>query len=54
VPVAATLKEAVFPAITDWLAGCVAMEGATVVLVTVSTAGLLVALPPLLLTSAVN
>jgi hypothetical protein len=54
VPVAATVNEAVFPAITVWLAGCVVMAGATVVLVTVSTAALLVALPAVLLTSAVN
>jgi hypothetical protein len=54
VPVAATVNEAVFPAITVWLAGCVVIWGATVVLVTVSTAALLVALPAVLLTSAVN
>ena len=29
VPVAATVNEAVFPAITVWLAGCVVMAGAT-------------------------
>ena len=49
-PVAATVNEAVFPAITVWLAGCVVMAGATAVLVTVSTAALLVALPAVLLT----
>jgi hypothetical protein len=54
VPVAATVNEAVFPAITVWLAGCVVMAGPTVVLVTVNTAALLVALPAVLLTSAVN
>lgn len=54
VPVAATVNEAVFPAITVWLAGCVVMAGATTALVTVSTAALLVALPAVLLTSAVN
>ncbi len=54
VPVAATVNEAVFPAITDWLAGCVEMAGATTGFVTVSTAALLVALPALLLTATVN
>lgn len=53
-PVADTLKVAVFPEMIVWLAGCVAMAGATVVFVTVSTAGLLVAFPTVLLTSAVN
>ncbi len=28
-PVAATLKEAVCPAVTVWLAGCAVIEGAT-------------------------
>lgn len=54
VPVAATVNEAVFPAITVWLAGCLVICGATVALVTVSTAALLVALPAVLITSAVN
>ena len=54
VPLAATLNVAVFPAITVWLTGCVVMKGATVAAVTVSTAALLVALPALLLTTAVN
>ncbi len=53
-PLAATVNDAVFPAITVWLAGCVVMAGATVVLVTVSIAAALVALPAVLLTSAVN
>ncbi len=53
-PVAATVNDAVFPAITVWLAGWVEMPGATVALVTVSTAALLVALPALLLTATVN
>lgn len=53
-PVAVTLKEAVLPAITDWLAGCAVIPGATVGFVTVRTAALLVALPALLVTSAVN
>ena len=48
------MNEAVFPAITVWLAGCVVIAGATVAVVTVSTAALLVALPAVLLTSAVN
>jgi len=52
--VAATAKDAVFPAITVWLAGCVVIEGATKGLVTVSIAALLVALPALLLTATVN
>ncbi len=54
VPVAATVNEAVFPAITVWLAGCVVIAGATVELVTVSTAAAVVAFPAVLLTSAVN
>jgi hypothetical protein len=54
VPVAATANDAVFPAITVWLAGCVVMDGATTGLVTVSMAALLAALPALLLTAAVN
>ena len=53
-PLAATVNDAVFPAITVWLAGCVVIAGATVELVTVSIAALLVALPAVLLTSAVN
>jgi hypothetical protein len=44
----------VFPAITVWLAGCVVIAGATVALVTVSNAALLVALPALLLATTVN
>jgi len=54
VPVAPTVNEAVFPAITVWLAGCVVMAGATAAVVTVSMAALLVELPAALLTSAVN
>lgn len=53
-PVAATINDAVFPAITVWLAGCVVIDGATAALVTVSTAGLLVMLPALLVTETVN
>jgi hypothetical protein len=54
VPLAATVNEAVFPAMIVWLAGCVVMAGATVALVTLSTAVLLVTLPALLLTATVN
>ena len=53
-PVAATVNEAVFPAITVWLAGCVVMAGATLAFVTVNTAVLLLAFPALLLTAALN
>ena len=48
------MNEAVFPAITVWLAGCVVIAGATVAVVTVRTAALLVAFPAELLTSALN
>jgi hypothetical protein len=48
------VNEAVFPAITVWLAGCVVIAGATAALVTVSKAALLVTLPAELLTAAVN
>jgi hypothetical protein len=54
VPVAATLKVAVWPAVTVWLVGWVVIEGATVTEFTVSVAGLLVTLPIVLLTSTVN
>ena len=53
-PVAATLKVAVWPAVTVWLAGCVVIEGATGAGFTESVAALLVALPALLLTTTVN
>ncbi len=53
-PVAATANDAVFPAITVRLAGCVVIAGATVAVETVSMAGLLVAFPAVLLTTAVN
>jgi hypothetical protein len=52
--VAATENEAVWPAVTDWLAGCVVIEGATAAALTVSVAALLVALPTVLLTVTVN
>ena len=51
---AATLKEAVWPAVTCWLAGCVVIEGATGVALTVRVAALLVMLPAVLLTTTVN
>ncbi len=54
VPAAATVNEAVFPAITVWLAGCVVIAGATVALVTVKIPALLVAVPAVLLTTTVN
>ena len=53
-PVAATLKEAVWPAVTVWLAGCVVIEGATGAALTVRVATLLVTLPAVLLTTTVN
>jgi hypothetical protein len=54
VPVAATANDAVFPAITVRLAGCVVIAGGTVAVETISMAGLLVAFPAVLLTTAVN
>jgi hypothetical protein len=54
VPVAVTVNDAGFPAITISLAGWDVIAGATAALVTVSTAALLIAWPALLLTSAVN
>ncbi len=53
-PVAATLKEAVWPAVTVWLPGCVVIEGATEAALTERVATLLVTLPAVLLTSTVN
>ncbi len=53
-PVAATLKEAVWPVVTVWLAGCVVIEGATRAALTVRVAALLVTLPAVLLTTTVN
>ena len=50
-PVATTLKVALWPACTLWLAGCVVMLGATGAIVTVSTAARLVTLPTELLTT---
>jgi len=54
VPVAVTLKVAVCPAVTLWLAGWVVIVGATAAALTVRVAMLLVALPAVLLTSTVN
>ena len=51
---AATLKVAVCPAVTDWFAGCVLMIGAVAAGFTVSVALLLVALPAVLLTTTEN
>jgi hypothetical protein len=55
VPVVATLKVAVWPAVTVWLAGWLVIEGATSVLpLTVSVAVLLVIFPAELLTTTEN
>ena len=54
-PVAATEKVAVCPAVTVWLTGCVVMDGATpVAAATLRVPALLVALPALLATTTVN
>ncbi len=53
-PVAATVKVAVWPAVTVWLAGCVVIDGATEAALIVSIAALLVALPAALLTTTVS
>jgi len=52
--VATTLKDAVWPAVTVWLAGWVVIEGATGAALKVGGAGVLVTLPAVLLTTAVN
>jgi hypothetical protein len=52
--VAAALKEAVCPAVTLWLAGCVVIEGAPAPAFTESVAALLAILPTELLTSTMN
>ena len=49
-----TVKEAVWPAVTVWLAGCIVIDGATAAALTVNMAALLVALPAALLTTTVN
>ena len=51
---AATLKAAVWPAVTLWLAGCMVIEGATGAALTVRVAALLVTLPTVLLTTTVK
>jgi hypothetical protein len=51
VPVALTLKVAVCPAVTAWLAGCAVIDGATAAAFTLRTALLLVALPAELVTT---
>ena len=51
---AATLKVAVCPAVTDWFAGCVLMIGAVAAGFTVSVAELLVALPAVFVTTTLN
>lgn len=53
-PLAATVNDAVFPATIVWLAGCVVIDGATTGIVTISVAGLLLAVPALLLTATEN
>lgn len=50
-PVALTLKLAVCPAVTVWLAGCDVIDGATAAAFTVKVAVLLVALPAELVTT---
>ena len=51
---AAALKEAVWPAVTLWLAGWVVIEGATGAAFTVRVTGLLVTLPAVLFTTTRN
>jgi hypothetical protein len=48
------LKDAVWPAVTVWLVGCVVIEGATAAALTVRVAALLATLPAELLTTTVN
>jgi hypothetical protein len=52
--VAATEKEAVWPAVTVWFAGCVVIDGATAPALTVSVAARLVTLPAALLATTAN
>jgi hypothetical protein len=52
--VQATLKVAVCPAVTVWLAGCVVNDGATGAGFTVKVALLLVALPAVFVTTTLN
>ena len=53
-PVAATVKVAVWPAVTVGLTGCVVTDGAAGAAVTVRVAALLVTLPVALVTVTVN
>jgi hypothetical protein len=53
-PVVATENAAACPAVTVWLTGCAAIEGATIEAFTVNVAALLVKLPAVLRTSTVN
>jgi hypothetical protein len=53
VPLAATLKLAALPAVTELELGCVVIVGAVVAAVTVNVAALLVADPALLVTTTV-
>ena len=50
-PVAVTLKDAVWPAVTVWFAGSLVIMGAVM---TVSVAGALVTVPPALVTVTVK
>jgi hypothetical protein len=51
---ALTLKVAVWPAVTVWLAGCAVIDGATAAAFTVKVALLLVALPAEFVTTTEN
>ena len=53
VPLAAAVKEAEPPTVTDWLTGCVVNAGATAAALTVRVAGLLVAEPAELVATTV-
>ncbi len=53
-PAAATLKEAVWPAVTVWFAGWVVIVGATATVFTVSVAVLLVTVPAVFVTTTAN
>jgi hypothetical protein len=53
VPLAATLKLAALPAVTELELGCVVIVGAVAAAVTVNVAALLVAEPALLVTTTV-
>ena len=53
-PAAVTEKDAVCPAVTSALTGCVVIDGATPAALSVSVAALLVALPALFVTTTIN